>query len=152
MMNRRQRAYAYITNANRLLLFTHTDFPEAGVQVPAGTVQPGERPAAAVMREAAEETGLAHLELANCLGSLERDMTEFGTSEIQEAWFYHLRCPGVPPESWRHNETSGGTVEPIRFEFFWATLPGDVPELIALNGTMLDELNRTMARKGHHSE
>ena len=150
-MNRRQRAYAYITSRNRLLVFAHTDLPEAGVQVPAGTVQPEEEPAAAVMREAEEETGLANLEFIGCLGNLERDMTEFGTSEIQEAWFYHLRCPGEPPESWRHNETSRGTVGPVRFDFFWATLPDGVPELIALNGAMLDELNKTMSQEAEPS-
>jgi 8-oxo-dGTP pyrophosphatase MutT (NUDIX family) len=143
-MNRRRRAYAYITNRSRLLLFTHPDFPEVGVQVPAGTVQPEEDPVAAVMREAREETGLADLEFVGYLGFLEREMSEFGRPEIQETLFYHLRCPGNPPESWRHNETSGATVAPIRFDFFWATLPNGVPELIALNGVMLDELNKTM--------
>ena len=147
MMKRRQRAYAYITNRNGLLVFTHTDFPEAGIQVPAGTVQPGEAPDDAVMREASEETGLTKLEFVGCLGSLERDMAEFGTPEIQEAWFYHLRCPGKPPESWRNNETSGGTVEPIRFDFLWAKLPDGVPKLIALNGAMLDELKDSMGGK-----
>ena len=151
MMKRRERAYAYITNHNRLLVFTHTDFPEAGIQVPAGTVQPGEAPEDAVMREAGEETGLTNLEFVNCLGNLERDMAELGTPEIQEAWFYHLRCPGKPPESWLHNETSGGTVEPIRFDFFWATLPDAVPELIALNGAMLDELKQAMGEKAQPS-
>ena len=144
MMNRRRRAYAYITSRNRLLVFVQPDFPDAGIQVPAGTVQPEEEPAAAVMREAEEETGLVNLEFIGFLGKIERDMTEFGTSEIQDAWFYHLQCPCEPHESWQHNETSGGTVEPIRFDFFWAELPDGVPELIALNGAMLDELKKTM--------
>ena len=84
-MNRRQRAYAYITNHSRLLVFTHTDFPEAGIQVRAGTVEHKEEPAAAVLREAEEETGLTHLTLIRWLGTREHNMTEYGTSEIQEA-------------------------------------------------------------------
>ena len=60
-MNIRHRAYAYITNGRRLLPFTHPESPGAGVQVPAGTIEPGESPKHAVMREAREETGLAGL-------------------------------------------------------------------------------------------
>jgi 8-oxo-dGTP pyrophosphatase MutT (NUDIX family) len=41
--------------AIELLVFEH---PSAGVQLPAGTVEPGEAPAAAVLREVAEETGV----------------------------------------------------------------------------------------------
>lgn len=43
-MKIRHRAYAYITNGSRLLLFTHPEAPEAGIQVPAGTIEPGEDP------------------------------------------------------------------------------------------------------------
>jgi 8-oxo-dGTP pyrophosphatase MutT (NUDIX family) len=39
-----------------ILLFQH---PYAGIQIPAGTIEPGEAPAAAALREAFEETGLA---------------------------------------------------------------------------------------------
>jgi 8-oxo-dGTP pyrophosphatase MutT (NUDIX family) len=40
------------------LIFSHPDYPEAGLQVPAGTLEPGEHPEAGVLREAYEETGL----------------------------------------------------------------------------------------------
>jgi 8-oxo-dGTP pyrophosphatase MutT (NUDIX family) len=49
-----------------LALFQH---PYAGIQIPAGTVDPGEMPEAAAFREAAEETGLADLTLLRSLGS-----------------------------------------------------------------------------------
>lgn len=51
-----------------LLLLRH---PYAGIQLPAGTVEPGEAPEAAAAREAWEETGLAGLQLAAHLGSEE---------------------------------------------------------------------------------
>jgi 8-oxo-dGTP pyrophosphatase MutT (NUDIX family) len=41
-----------------LLVFEHRDFPEAGTQVPAGTVDRGEAPARTVVREVLEETGV----------------------------------------------------------------------------------------------
>ncbi len=48
---------AFVTNpSGALLLFAH---PYAGIQIPAGTVEPGETPETAVLREVAEETGLA---------------------------------------------------------------------------------------------
>ena len=34
-----------------MLVFTHVDYPEAGRQVPEGTVMPGESPEAAMLRE-----------------------------------------------------------------------------------------------------
>ena len=37
-MKRVQKVVAYITNGQRLLVFTHPLSPEAGIQVPAGTM------------------------------------------------------------------------------------------------------------------
>ena len=48
----KQKVYAYITHANRLLVFRHVDEPDAGIQVPGGTMEEGEAPDEAVMREA----------------------------------------------------------------------------------------------------
>ncbi len=52
-----------------VLLFRH---PGAGVQIPAGTVEEGESPEQAVLREAAEETGLRGLRIRRHLGSEEQ--------------------------------------------------------------------------------
>ncbi len=54
-----------------LLLFRH---PNAGVQIPAGTVEDGEKPERAVLREATEETGLPGLSVWQYLGSWEEKM------------------------------------------------------------------------------
>ena len=62
------KVFAYITHGNQLLVFSHPDFPEAGIQVPAGTIEEGETAEAAVMREAFEETGLANLKRIRMLG------------------------------------------------------------------------------------
>ena len=141
-MKHKSKAFAYITHNDRLLVFVHPHAPEAGIQVPAGTVKPGERPEEAVMREAVEETGLAGLKLAGYLGEAQRDMSDFGLDEIHHRYFYHLRCESDPPERWQHYETdqSGGDAEPVLFEFFWVRLPQGVPDLIADHGIMIPRL------------
>ncbi len=48
-----------------VLIFRH---PNAGLQVPAGTVEPGEAPETAVLREVQEETGLTEIRLVKKLG------------------------------------------------------------------------------------
>jgi ADP-ribose pyrophosphatase YjhB (NUDIX family) len=56
------KVVAYIVRDKRgrreLLVFRHRDHPEAGLQVPAGTVRYGEDIRAALVREISEETGL----------------------------------------------------------------------------------------------
>ena len=132
---------AYITTRDKLLVFSHTMFPEAGIQVPAGTVEEGEAPDDAVMREAREETGLDGLEMSSFLGVREYDMSRHGRPEIQRRHFYHLKLNGEAPVSWRHYEhdPSGGA-GPIEFELFWAKLPDQVPDLIAGQGELLASL------------
>jgi ADP-ribose pyrophosphatase YjhB (NUDIX family) len=136
------KVFAYITHQNRLLIFRHTDFPEAGIQVPAGTVLINEDHATAVLREAQEETGLKHLTIRSYLGEQIRTMQDVGKDEVHHRHFFHLLCGGDPPDHWQHDETSpsDGGVTPIHFEFFWAALPDEVPELIADHGVMLPRL------------
>jgi NADH pyrophosphatase NudC (nudix superfamily) len=59
----KNKVLAYITRhqngLKQLLVFEHRDFPEAGVQVPPGTVEPGEPVESALFREVYEESGLA---------------------------------------------------------------------------------------------
>jgi 8-oxo-dGTP pyrophosphatase MutT (NUDIX family) len=52
-------------DGQRLLLIEH---PNAGIQLPAGTVEANETPEAAALRETAEETGLTALSIQRCLG------------------------------------------------------------------------------------
>jgi 8-oxo-dGTP pyrophosphatase MutT (NUDIX family) len=55
----------------QLLLFQH---PQAGVQLPAGTVEAGEDWQTAVLREASEETGLTQLTIHRYLGKIENEL------------------------------------------------------------------------------
>ena len=148
MLVQKRKVLAYITHGECLLVFRHPFAPEAGIQVPAGTVESDERLEDAAMREAAEETGLPNLRLVAFLGTDERSMTDFGRDELHHRWFYHLRCDDDPPATWRHLELhpSDGPHEPNVFEFFWARLPGETPELIADQRRLLPQLVTNLTR------
>ena len=143
----RHRAYAYITNAHRLLLFTHPESPEAGIQVPAGTVEPGEGPRDAVMREAKEETGLTDLRLVKFLIQDTRDMNDCGSNELQYRWFYHLSLQGTPKKTWRHGEYADDGTLAIPFDFSWAEITA-LPELVAGYGDHIDLLIGSLSTRG----
>jgi 8-oxo-dGTP diphosphatase len=142
-----RKAFAYITHGERLLVFRHPYAPDAGIQVPAGTIRDGEQPEDAVMREAWEETGLPELEMVRFLGERWLHRSDVGLDQIHHRHFYHLRCTTEPPATWRHEETdpSDGSPGPIVFEFFWARLPDEGPELIAGHGAMIPSLVKSLA-------
>lgn len=131
-MKCRNRVFTYITNGNDLLVFDHVGFPEAGTQIPGGTIEPGETPEAAALREAREETGLESLAVQSLIARETVDLTPFGKPETINGWFYHLQYDGECKNRWRHREqTPGdGSAKPILFELYWISLQ----EMITLNG------------------
>ncbi len=115
----------YIVRDERVVVFQHADDPsvdESGIQMPAGTIEPHELPADAVLREAREETGLAGLRIVNYLGAAEYDMRP-SQDVIQVRHFFHLAVEGDHvPERWHAYERGDGTITPIRFELYWLPL------------------------------
>jgi 8-oxo-dGTP diphosphatase len=146
-MQTKRKAFAYITRGSKLLVFEHPDAPEAGIQVPAGTLEDGESPEAGALREAQEETGLTGLKLCCFLGEQIRNMSDYGKAEIHHRYFYHLLCEDAP-ESWSHGEYDPSD-EPNhdsktlrhRFDFYWVDL-ADMPELIAEHDYFVGELRK----------
>ena len=134
-----EKVIATITKGDRLLVFSHPHHPEAGIQVPAGTVESGESPDEAVLREAREETGLDGLLLRSALGVREYDVTAMSVAGRQRFHFYHLTVASDAPCRWRHFEEhpSDGSATPIEFELFWVQFASDVPELIVPQGDLL---------------
>ncbi len=122
MSTRVTKVLAYITWAGRLLVFRQRDIPDAGLQVPAGTVEAGEAPAQAVLREIHEETGLTDLPAPRLLGVTEFDLSPV-RAEVQERHVFHVGLRAEPPAEWHHVErhrSDGGP--PVVFEFFWLAL------------------------------
>lgn len=124
-MDRPLKVMAYIVREDRLLVFTHADDAtpfESGLQVPAGSVQPGELPEDAVLREAHEETGLGGLRIERFLGVAEYDARPYADA-IWVRYFFQLSVDAAQlPERWTGWELGDGKGEPIRFEMFWVPL------------------------------
>lgn len=72
-----EKVTAFITRKNGgqtdMLLFEH---PNAGIQLPAGTVEPGEPHLDACLREAREETGLYDLTVKQLIGHIDTNLPE----------------------------------------------------------------------------
>ena len=123
------KVVAYVVHDERLLVFTHDDVPIeiAGVQVPAGTIEPGESPEVAVVREVLEESGM-HARVVRSLG-VERYDVWPTKPEIHERHFFQLELidpdasGAAVSERWSAGEehpSSGGA--PKRWTCWWTPL------------------------------
>jgi 8-oxo-dGTP diphosphatase len=145
-----EKVVCYITYQGKLAVFRHVDVPEAGIQVPAGTVEPGEEPQAAALREANEESGLTDLAVVSLLGEDLNDGADWGAYGLFHRSFYHLECLSPPPEVWRCYEEnpSGHLVERYEFELWWCSLPDEVPRLAGRQDKFLPELVMSLRNDG----
>lgn len=146
-MNAVEKVVAYITSGDDVLVFEQPDFPEAGVQVPGGTLEPWESPAQGVLREAFEETGLPGLRIVRYLGAVPH-VTASGQHQLRH--FFHLITPSRERETWQHWEqhpSTGGP--PIRFRFEWVPRQR-VPALAGGLDDMLTQLALGMDRATEH--
>lgn len=135
---------AYITCNHQLLVFIEPNFPEAGIQVPAGTVGEGEPLEEAILREAIEETGLTNLKIESFLGTRVYDMRSITGDEVDiHRHYFHLSYSGpMDKNRWQNWEEtpSGGETEPILFELYWVDIPDNIPKLSGKLGDMLEKL------------
>lgn len=145
-----RKAYAYITHNNRLLVFTQPDFPEAGIQVPGGSIEADETPEQGAIREAHEESGLTGLILGEFLGDRMNEVIVDQEYQHQHGHYFHVICPYNPPETWEHGEfdNSNGDPTPVRFAFYWVDLDS-VPPLQGNRGAFLNELRAHLKKRFH---
>lgn len=109
----------------QLLVFKHKDVPEAGIQVPKGTVKKDETTYDAVIREVKEETGLEEFEVKKLIAE---DEWENEDGAIHHRFFYHIHCTEIADE-WEHHPTGGDEEQGLIFQFFWISSESEV-ELI----------------------
>ncbi|MCD0452492.1 NUDIX hydrolase [Actinocorallia sp. API 0066] len=135
------KALAYVLNdADELLVIRHVDHPwtEVGLQVPGGSVRPGESPADAALREAAEETGLSRLMFVRSVGRATYDMSPL-RPEVQRRFFFHLAALGTHPRAWDSSEEHDGLLPPTRLQCLWIPLR-QAHVLSAGHGVMINKL------------
>lgn len=119
-----------------VLVFEHADFPEAGVQVPAGTLEPGEDPADGALREASEETGLSGLSIERVIGVF--DWLRSDLNQLHHRHVYVLACDGPVRDAWEHVVTAGEEDQGLRFRFYWLAADLAKQALSADQGAYID--------------
>jgi 8-oxo-dGTP pyrophosphatase MutT (NUDIX family) len=138
-----QKACAYITRGgSELLVFEGPDHD--GIQIPKGTVEPGERPLEAAYREAVEESGVATFERLRHLVTDVWTRRESPPKRYVRS-FYHAPVH-EPRDAWTHTVTGTGEERGARFEFFWVDLPTDASFALDLDDylhTLPDALGGT---------
>ncbi|MGD7043120.1 NUDIX hydrolase [Jeotgalibacillus proteolyticus] len=131
-----RKAYGYVTRLKegktQVLVFQHP-IPQAGIQIPKGTVKAEESTRHAVIREIEEETGLRNVQVEELLGE---DLWENGDGTIHNRFFYKLSVSNAGDE-WDYKPTGGGEEEGLTFRFFWIS-SGDEVELIRGHGDYLN--------------
>lgn len=133
-----EKVIAYITRGRRLLVFSQPDFPNAGIQVPGGSVEPGESPREAVLREAREETGLEGLAVTARLGT---NLYFSPDRRFLRQHYFQLVGSGPMPDVWDHWENSSNDgAAPVHLRFWWADL-ALMPQLAAGRGALLAKLD-----------
>lgn len=141
------KALAYITrqaqDGVQLLVFTHRDFPEAGIQVPAGTMEAGECPEDAVLREAFEESGLEKLGIVRQLGVF--DYYAPSSNQYHRRHVYLLESQELLPDQWSHAVTSGAGDTGLVFDYFWIDVNRG-QELSGGQGSYLGSFGRGVAQ------
>jgi 8-oxo-dGTP pyrophosphatase MutT (NUDIX family) len=118
-------------NEPELLVFRHIKFPELGIQFPAGTIEEGETPSAAAVRELKEESGL---EIENC--ELFGTYTFFKVycNQFQRRHVYHGHLADEIGDSWTHTVNSDGDDSGLEFEFSWQPISKLDPDILKIEG------------------
>jgi 8-oxo-dGTP pyrophosphatase MutT (NUDIX family) len=122
---RRARVLAYITRdtdrGRELLVFEQPGDPDAGVQVPAGRLDPGENLVTGLLREIAEEAGLDAVRIVRELPGFESHY-----ESRYDNHGFHVVVDGETPDEWEHVVFGDGDDAGLTFSYRWAPIE---PEL-----------------------
>lgn len=123
-----RKVLCYIVRDGRLLVFRHRDYPEAGVQVPAGTLHQGEAPEAGAIRETEEETGRRGYRIVANLGAYDHEFRNtfegIERHEVHDRHVFHLEPPSELPDEWSHLAVD--EEGDFWFEFSWVRIGPDL--------------------------
>ena len=116
-----------VDDRGRLLVFQHPE--DRSMQLPKGTIEPGEAPEDAVRRELLEESGIHYTGALEPLGTMERYCEagiEGNTHRHPQLWHLFLMRAALPlPESFDHVAVGSPEEDGLVFSFSW--LAHDAP-------------------------
>lgn len=122
------KVLCYVVRDGHLLVFRHRDYPDAGVQVPAGTLREDEDPAVGALRETEEETGRGGFRVLRALGRYDHEFRNtFAGVERHEIHVRHVflvEPPAGLPGRWSHLVEEGNG--DFWFEFSWTPLDDEL--------------------------
>lgn len=129
-----EKVLAYITrrgpNGTELLVFEHVGMPEAGTQVPAGTVEVGETPLEAVVREVEEETGLSLKIQGRHIGRFEWYRAD--RDELHYRNVFHFEITEPIADEWQHSVSGSGEDHQLSFQIHWLAID-EAPQALAVD-------------------
>ncbi|MBB4825529.1 8-oxo-dGTP pyrophosphatase MutT (NUDIX family) [Sporosarcina luteola] len=123
-MEVKRKVLAYITKGVqdnlKLLVFEHKGNPEAGIQVPGGTIEEDELLIDALYREVEEETGIPR-ERLELVGKLHKKnhYPKNQNDVIYERNIFHLAYTGSQEEAWENCVHSDGKDDGLIFCCRW---------------------------------
>jgi ADP-ribose pyrophosphatase YjhB (NUDIX family) len=122
---------AYVTRGLKLLVFDQRGDPEAGTQVPAGRLDPGEALEEGLARELDEEVGV-HARVLRELAHVTRGQ---GDGRVYESHYFHLETDD-PRDAWEHVVRGDGDDAGLLFLCRFVPL-APLPELAGRQGEFL---------------
>jgi 8-oxo-dGTP diphosphatase len=122
----RQRVLAYVTRERHgrteLLVFDQRGDPEAGTQVPAGRLDPGETLEEGLLRELHEEAGLDRVRIVRELPIL----GDWAQTARYENHAFEVRAEGATPDQWEHVVHGDGDDAGLVFEYRWVGVDSEL--------------------------
>jgi 8-oxo-dGTP diphosphatase len=137
----KRKVLAYITKGEaedrELLVFEQKGHPEAGFQVPGGTIEEDELLIDALYREIEEETGIIRNDLT-LVGKIRKYLYfPKGNHGIHERNIFHLSFHGEEKPYWEHLVGGGGEDDGLTFCLRWIPLNA-LPVLAGAQDDALD--------------
>ncbi|MCG3086390.1 NUDIX hydrolase [Sporosarcina cyprini] len=141
-MEVKRKVLAYITKGTqddlKLLVFEQKDHPEAGIQVPGGTIEEDELLIDALYREVEEETGIPRDRL-ELVGKLHKKNHYPKNQEdvVYERNIFHLSYTGNSEDAWENHVYSDGKDNGLTFCCRWVPM-SQLPDLAGRQDEALD--------------